>query len=89
MYDVVLDDKHNRLLFCGIHGVIRFLNLNDGTTGILVDPPGKSPMYKLELSHDRKYICCVCCSAFKDRKHKPPRLQVWNYPALCEAAGLD
>jgi len=88
IYDVALDAMENRLLFCGIEGTIRFLNLNDGKTGVLIDPPGKSPIWRLCLSHDRKFICCLCTPRDEDRDHKPPRLQVWNYTALCKAAGL-
>ena len=89
IYDAVLDEEQNRVLFCGLEGTMRFLNLRDGSTGILLDPPGKSPIWRLQLSRDRKFICCICFPVHEERDHKPPRLQVWNYEALCKEAGLS
>jgi hypothetical protein len=89
IYDVVLDQVRDRLLFCGIEGVIRFLDLKDGNSGILLDPPGKSPIWQLRLSPDNKFICCSCTPPVQERNRESPRLQIWNSPAVCHAAGLD
>jgi len=88
IYDLVLDEGANRLLFGGLEGVIRYLNLNNGSTGILVDPPGKSRLSRLELSHDRNYLCSVALEEIGERAGFRPRLQVWNYAALCRKAGI-
>ena len=89
IYDVILDDGQNRLLFCGIEGTIRFLHLNDGTSGVLLDPPGKSPICRLQLSTDRNFISCLCSPPTEERHNKTWRVQVWSYPALCRAKGLE
>jgi hypothetical protein len=88
IYDVILDESQSRLLFCGIEGAIRFLNLKDRSSGILLDPPGKSPISRLQLSPDREFVCCLCGPLSEERNKQPWRIQVWNYPALCKAAGL-
>jgi hypothetical protein len=89
VYDVVLDEAQNRLLFCGIEGVLRFLNLDDGSAGILLDPPGKTPIWRLQLSPDGKFISCLCLPPREERDKQSSRIQVWNYSALCHAAGLN
>jgi WD40 repeat protein len=89
IYDVEFDQIRNRLLFCGIEGTIRFFNLNDGSTGILLKPPGSNYIWRLVLSPDREHICCVCTPSTEDRNKKPNRIQVWNYRILRTAASLD
>jgi hypothetical protein len=89
VYDVVFDERQNRLLFAGIEGVVRFFNLNDGGTGILLKPPGNNYIWRLQLSSDREFICCFCTPPHGDRNKKPNRIQIWNYRLLRNAAGLD
>jgi hypothetical protein len=88
-YDVEFDETRNRLLFCGIEGAVRFLNLSDGSTGILLKPPGSNYIWRLHLSRDREHICCVCTPSAEDRNKKKNRIQIWNYRNLRTAAGLD
>jgi hypothetical protein len=89
VYDVAFDEKRNRLLFCGIEGTIRFFNLDDSSTGILLNPPGKDYIWRLQLSADREFICCFCTPPTEARNKKPNRIQSWNYRVLRTAAGLD
>jgi len=89
VHDVEFDETRNRLLFCGIEGALRFFNLNDASTGILLKPPGDNYIWRLQLSPDREHICCVCIPSAEGRNKKPNRIQVWNYRNLRTAAGLD
>jgi WD40 repeat protein len=89
VYDVEFDQAGNRLLFCGIEGNIRFFNLNEGSTGVLLKPPGTNYIRRLLLSPDREHICCICTPSTEDRNKKPNRIQVWNYRILRTAVGLD
>lgn len=89
IYDVVLDEQKNCLLFCGIEGAIRFFNLNDASTGILLKPPGNDYIWRLQLSADREFIGCLFTPSVDDRNKKPGRIQIWNYRLLRTAAGLD
>jgi len=89
VYDVIFDEPQNRLLFGGIEGPIRFLDLADGSSGILFDPPGKSSICKLQLSADRESLCCLSIPKLEERDDKEFRIQIWNYPALCRRVGLS
>jgi hypothetical protein len=88
LYDVVLDDVQNRLLFGGIEGKVRFLNLEDRSTGVLLDPPGKVSVVKLQLSHDRRYLGCLCGPPSQEADQQDWRVQVWDYQELARAVGL-
>ncbi|MBI4027477.1 MAG: hypothetical protein HY360_21000 [Verrucomicrobia bacterium] len=89
IYGLALDAAHNRLLFCGLEGKIQFLDLSNGESGILLDPPGKSPMTSLGLSTDNVAVCCSCMPNFKERDIELSRFQIWNYSVLCKLAGLE
>jgi WD40 repeat protein len=89
IYDVVFDEEQKRLLFAGIEGVIRFLDLTDGSTGVLLQPPQTNNIRRLHLSPDREFICCYCTPPYDDRNKKPNRIQIWNYRLLRSAVGLD
>ncbi len=89
IYDVVLDQSRNRLLFCGVEGALRYFNLADSKTGVLFKPPGASSIWRLQLSPDREFICCFCTPSIDDRNKKSNSIRVWNYQRLCAAAGLD
>lgn len=88
VYDVVEDGSTNRVLFAGMQGIIRYLNLNDGSHGVLLDPPGKTPINQIALSQDRESLAIACLPADRHASHEPWRMQVWNYRKLCEAADL-
>jgi hypothetical protein len=88
-YDVVLDEQKNRLLFGGTEGAVRFLNLNDGSTGVLLKPAGDDYIWRLHLSADREFVGCVFSPSVDERNKKPGRIQVCNYRLLRTAAGLD
>jgi hypothetical protein len=89
IYDVILDERRNRLLFAGIEGAIRFFNLDTERTGILFKPPGNNCISRIHLSPDAEFICCYCTPSSNERGRKPHRIQVWNYRLLAAAAGLD
>jgi len=87
--DMVLDHTQNRVLFSSRENKIEFLNLDDKTRGVLLDWPDKAHMEKLSLSVDRKFLCFVCVSSCAGAGHRREQIQVWNYGALCKAAGLE
>jgi hypothetical protein len=83
-YTLAPDTAAGRLLFAGLEGQIRFLDLADGSNGILFDLPGRPPVLRLGLSRDRSALCCTCLPGQFDtgRNRRPPLLQVWNYARL-------
>jgi hypothetical protein len=80
-YTLTHDAVAGRLLFGGLEGTVRFLDLTDGSAGVVLDPPGRSPLLRLGLSRDRSALCCTCMPGQFDtgRNRRPPLLQVWNY----------
>ena len=49
IYDLDFDPDRGRLLFAGLEGRVRFLDLASGRSGILIDPPAPAPIYRLAL----------------------------------------
>jgi WD40 repeat protein len=78
------DGVANRLVFGGLDGKIGFLNLANGTSGTLLDPPGRPSIITLGLSRDRASLACTCHPEMfaQGRNRKAPLFQVWNYASL-------
>ena len=82
-YAVAHDAVANRLLFAGLEGKVKSLDLATGQVGLLLDPPGRPPINRLGLARDRSALCCTCYpEMFAGNNRKPPLVQVWNYAAL-------
>ena len=88
-YCVRFDPERNLLLSSCLAGVIQFLNIKNGQSGTLLKIPEPVTAWRLELTGDRKALCCYCADQPPKNYYKGHRLQIWNYPALCKAAGLD
>jgi WD40 repeat protein len=89
IYAVPLDDKKERVLFSGLEGKIRYWNLREGKTGDLLVPPFRWPLWQLQLTPDRSTLVATAVHLRLRGKQEPPRFQLWSYPALCQASGLD
>ena len=87
-YCVRFDQKRNVLLSSCLAGVVQYLNMNDGRSGILLKIPEAVTVWRLELTADRQALCCYCADHPPKGCYKGHRLEVWNYPLLCNAAGL-
>jgi hypothetical protein len=83
-YALAWDAGSGRLLFAGLEGRVRFLDLADGGSGVLLDLPGRPPVLRMALSRDRSALGCTCLPGQFDqgRNRRPPLLQVWNYARL-------
>ena len=90
-YSVRFDPKRDILLSSCLAGVIQYLNIKNGQSGTLLKPPGELTVWRLELTSDGQALCCQCANRprAKDLNNKYNCVQIWNYPALCKAAGLD
>jgi hypothetical protein len=83
IYGLAHDDRANRLLYGGGKGLVHFLDLASGVTGVLLDPPGRPPIHALGLSRDRSALCCQCPGKeWQDSGNRVNVLQVWNYREL-------
>ena len=89
VYSVVFDSEQKRVLFSGLEGKITFLELSDGHNGTLLAGPGRVPLTQLGLSPDRSALVATGHRRVaRSNKSESPCFQIWNYPALCRAAGL-
>jgi WD40 repeat protein len=87
IYSVIYDSVCRRVLFAGLEGKVRFLELAEGLTGDLLVPPIRLPFWQLELTPDRTALVGTAIK-ITTRKPEPQKFQIWNYPALCRSAGI-
>jgi hypothetical protein len=89
-YSVRFDARRNLLLSSSLAGTIQYLNTENGQSGTLLKLPDEVSIWRLELTTDGGALCCHCGSrpSAKSLNEKFSSVQVWNYPALCQAAGL-
>ena len=86
---VAVDSPGRRILFADQEGKIRFANTTDNRIGDLLVSPVRGSFYHLELTQDRSALVgTLWIPHKKGNKQEPSRFQIWNYPALCQAAGL-
>lgn len=90
-YCVRFDLERNILLSSSLAGVVQYLNFANGESGVLLKPPGEMGIWRLELTSDKHALCCHCSTrpGAEDQNKRFTCLQVWNYPALCKAAGIS
>ena len=76
------------LVFGSLDGRVRYLDLQNGRSGLLVEPPGQWPIYQMALSRDRTALGLKFQPDYLSTSSKRPGpvLQFWNYPALCQPA---
>ena len=91
IYAVPADSLGKRVLFAGLEGKVKFVNFADGRIGDLLSPPIRRPFWQLELTPDRKSLIgtAIPKPEGKGNKREPSCFQIWNYKALCVAAGLN
>lgn len=85
---VGFDSVRERVLFSGEEGKIKYLELGTGRTGELLGGPERTPITRFALSGDRKIIAMTRVQGGHGNDRRA-RFQIWSYPALCEAAGLE
>lgn len=88
IYAVPLDPAGKRILFAGLEGKVKFANLIDDRVDDLLAPPIRQPFWRLELTPDRMALVGTAISKQEGNKPTSSSFQVWNYQALCAAAGL-
>jgi WD40 repeat protein len=88
IYDLHHDTDRNRLLFAGLDGRVRFLDLASGKSGVLLNPPGLPAIVRLGLSRDRGTLALTCTPDMlvQSSKKRGPALQFWNYEAISEGS---
>jgi hypothetical protein len=84
IYDVEFDPDRERLLFAGLDGRVRFLDLASGRSGVLLEPPAHPPIHRLIFSRDRSTLALVAMPDMFNhgRNRRGPILQFWDYQAI-------
>jgi hypothetical protein len=82
-YTVVDDGEGDRVLFAGLDGAIRSLDLATGEVGELISPPGKPPIIQIQ-SVGGNLLFCLCLPGFPETrgKRQQPLLQIWDLGKL-------
>jgi hypothetical protein len=85
VYGVDYDPERHWLLFGGLEGPVRYLDLRTGRSGVLFEPPVQCPMTHLGPSIDRSALGLTSQPEWHSNSiHKAgPVVQFWDYPALC------
>ena len=83
------DALRNRILFGGLEGKVKYLDMTAGRSGDLLTDLEGIPVLRLELTPDRTALVMTRNPLTRDNRRRPWRFQVWNYQALCERAGLE
>jgi WD40 repeat protein len=88
VYDLDLDPDRNRLLFAGLDGRVRFLDLDTGRSGVLLEPPALPPIHRVGLSRDGATLALTTNPDMfaRSRDRRGPVLQFWDYRAIVRAA---
>jgi len=83
-YDIAFDWQRNTLLYCGLEGKVKSLDLATGESKVLLEVPGKPAVFQLNLSHDLATFCTHSrTDMFERQRNKEPFIaQIWNYLAL-------
>jgi WD40 repeat protein len=84
VYGLVHDTRNERLLFGGLSGVVRFLDLPSGESGDLCEFPGRPAILDLILSRDGSALCCLGKPDFYDRSNRPKPYvaHIWDYAKI-------
>ena len=82
-YACAFDDARRQLLFCGMEGTLRSIDLVSRSTRTLVEVPGKPILTRLVLSRDGRMVGCSFKKDFYDADSKSPCFfQIWDLKKL-------
>jgi WD40 repeat protein len=83
-YDLDHDPERDRLIFAGLEGCVRYLDLATGKSGILLEPPKRVPILRLALSRNRETLAITIYPDMyvNSRNKRGPALQFWDYRKL-------
>ena len=86
MYTLEHDEERDWVLFAGLEGLVRYLDLSSGRSGVLLEPPEDWPILQVELSIDRSALAVRYRPDFfsQNLNKRGIAVQFWNYPALCQ-----
>jgi hypothetical protein len=82
-YAIAIDSNGERVLFSGLDGHVRALDIRSGKASTLLEVPGAPPVTELELSTDGKTLATTAYPGMfhRGRRQAAPLWQVWNVTA--------
>jgi hypothetical protein len=79
VHDIAHDAGRGRMLFCGLEGRVRAMDLISGDVTDVFAMPGRPPTYRLAISRDGSAVACLQQPGMFERTpNTPRRLQVWK-----------
>jgi WD40 repeat protein len=82
---LAFDSDRNLVLFAGLDGKIRYLDLNSGRDGVLLTLPDEPAIYRMKISTNRTSLCTESVRNLFDReKVNPVELHFWHYQRLLD-----
>lgn len=88
-YDLVHDSVRNLLLFCGLEGRVRALDLAIGQVIDLTPRLSTGGLLSLALSPDRSVLCTQAIPAPLDRSpNDASTFRIWDYPRLLDSCAM-
>ncbi len=89
-YAVCPDGRRGLMLFSGLDGCIRAMDLATGASRILVEVPERPALWRLELSPDATFLGSVATPNLHDpRKPRRSVVDIWNYARLLERSAPE
>ena len=82
-YAMAYDPANHRLIFAGLEGAIRFLDLRMGQDGSLLEIPGHPAILDMSLNTNNWcFAACVSRPSLNAAKKKPALVHVWDCDKL-------
>jgi WD40 repeat protein len=82
---LAFDSDRNLVLFAGLDGKIRYLDLNSGQDGVLLTLPDEPAIYRMKISTNRTSLCTESVRNLFDReKADPVEFHFWDYQRLLD-----
>jgi WD40 repeat protein len=79
VYDAVYVASKRLILFSENSGLVRALNTDTGEVRVLVRPPSRGPIWRLQLSSDQNAIAFAYQPTYEDAMNPTPhRVQIWD-----------
>jgi hypothetical protein len=83
--DLTYDWERKVLLFGGLEGKIRYLEVESNRSGVLLELPGHPALLNIGISSDLGALYSVSLDGMFDQgPRKPPVLHIWNYRRLAD-----
>jgi hypothetical protein len=81
-HDIAFDGQRNAVLYCGLEGKVKSLDIATSESKVLLEMPGRPSILQVDLSHDLTTLCTHARFVSISRQSEPFFVHIWNYSAL-------